>query len=103
VVERVRHVDVVVVGTTFARRHPGQAEVVNALGQMGKPLIVAGLRDPYDLLGFPQIPCYLAVYGDEEASIDAAAAVIFGKKLPLGRLPIGLPGLYPRGHGLSAT
>jgi beta-N-acetylhexosaminidase len=99
-VQQMREAAAILVGTSFSIGRPGQAEVVKALLAAGKPVIVLALRDPLDLLAFPQAPCFLAAYDDSGLSADAALAVIFGKAEPLGRLPVALPGLYPRGHGL---
>jgi beta-N-acetylhexosaminidase len=101
-VQQMRDTDVILVGTSFTTGRPGQAEVVKALLETAKPVVVLALRDPFDLLAFPEAPCFLAAYDDTGLSADAALAVIFGKEEPRGRLPVALPGLYPRGHGLTA-
>jgi beta-N-acetylhexosaminidase len=90
---------VVVVGTVDARRYPGQARLVNALSS--RPLVVAALGVPYDLMAFPNVTTYLATYGDVPMSLEALAQVLFGLSKPKGHLPVELPGLYPWGYGLS--
>jgi beta-N-acetylhexosaminidase len=64
---------------------------------------VVALRDPFDLLSFPEAPCYLATYDETPLSADVAVAVILGEREPRGHLPVTLPGCYPRGHGLRTT
>jgi beta-N-acetylhexosaminidase len=100
---RMRDADVVLVGTSFATARPVQVEVVTRLLEANKRVVVLALRDPFDLLAFPQAPCFLVAYDDSALSVDAALAVILGEGEPLGRLPVALPGLYARGHGLSAA
>jgi beta-N-acetylhexosaminidase len=90
---------VVIVGTVDARWHPGQVRLVNALAS--RPLVVVALGAPYDLMSFPNVPTYLATYGDVPVSLDALAQVLFGLSKPRGRLPVELPGLYSLGHGMS--
>lgn len=94
-------VETVVVGTAFTTGRPEQARVVNALLAAGKRVVAVGLRDPFDLLSFPRVPCYLVAYDDLPVSAEAAAGVLFGEIEARGRLPVSLPGLYARGHGLT--
>jgi beta-N-acetylhexosaminidase len=54
-------------------------------------------------LQFPEVDAYLATYGADEPSLEAAALVLLGRIAPRGRLPVSLPGLYPMGHGLAGT
>ncbi|GAC1328314.1 MAG: beta-N-acetylhexosaminidase [Chloroflexota bacterium] len=91
-------VDTVLVGTFFATGRPIQGEVVEALLRAGKRVVVLALGDPFDVLSFPDAPCYVTAYGDGLVEIDAALSVLFGKTRAQGRLPVALPGLYPRGH-----
>jgi beta-N-acetylhexosaminidase len=56
------------------------------------------MRLPYDLMAFPSAPTYLCTYSVLEPSMQALAAVLFGQLQPQGRLPVSIPGLYPRGH-----
>jgi beta-N-acetylhexosaminidase len=72
---------------------------VQAVLQTGIPTIVAALRMPYDLAAFPNAPTYLCAYSLLEPSMQALAQVLFGRSAPAGRLPVGIPGLCPRGHG----
>jgi beta-N-acetylhexosaminidase len=93
-----------VVAVTYTRGAP-PAAVVEALRsllpQAGDRLIVVAAGDPYDLQQFPDVPTYLATYGPDAPSMDAAARVLLGFVQPRGRLPVTLPGLYPAGHGLG--
>lgn len=91
----------ILVGTSFATGHPRQRDVVEALLGAGKRVVVLALSDPFDLLSFPDAPCYLAVYGDTTHQLEAARAVLFGECAPRGRLPVSLGDLHPRGHGIT--
>lgn len=94
-------VDLVLVGTTFATGDPRQADVVRALLAAGKQVVVVALRDPFDLLTFPEAPCFLAAYDGGRIVAETALSIIFGEEKPRGHLPVALPDLYPRGHGLA--
>ncbi len=103
----------VVVLTYSARTlSEGQLEWVRALLDLGdaKPVIVVAEGLPYDLIQVPEAPAYLALYAQNRweapepahgPMFEALADVILGRWSPQGRLPVDLPGLFPRGHGLS--
>jgi beta-N-acetylhexosaminidase len=94
--------EVVVVATLDAREHAGQARLVSVVAEkLSNRLIVAAVQSPYDLLAFPGVSSYLAAYSDRPASLAALADVLCGREQPAGRLPVALPGLYARGHGLN--
>jgi beta-N-acetylhexosaminidase len=83
----------IIVGTLNARRYPTQVRLVEVL--QDRPLIVAALSQPYDLLAFPQVGAYLATYGTAPASLQALAQLLCGEIPASGSLPVELPGLYP--------
>ena len=96
-VDKARHVELVIVGTSNVLEHPDQGPLVETL-RMEKPLIVVALDSPYDLLSYPDVSTYLATYGRAAVSMEALADVLFGLEAPSGRLPVELPGLYPAAH-----
>ncbi len=96
-----RESDVVIVATRNANLHPEQGRLVRELLALGKPTAILALRNPYDLMAFPQAPTYLATYGDAPCSTEAVVQALFGELAPRGRLPVSIPGLYPIGHGLT--
>jgi len=63
-------------------------------------LVVVATGNPYELLQFPEVGTFVATYSPDPSSVTAAARVLCGQLAPKGRLPVSLPGLYPRGHGL---
>lgn len=84
-----------------------QAALVRRLLQAGRQVMVAAVRDPYDIAAFPEAPVYLATYSATDVAMEALARVVYGETAPSGRLPVAVPAadgageLYPFGHGLS--
>lgn len=102
----------VVVGSytsTVAGRAPesGQMKMINqVIGATDAPVVAVGIRNPYDVMAFPDVDAYIAQYSFRTASFAAAADTIFGKNNPSGKLPVTIYKsngdiLYPYGHGLS--
>ena len=94
--------DVVIVGTSRAQiaANIGQATLVNQLIATGKPVVVVGLREPYELGSFPGVNAYLAAYNYRNCGFAAAADILFGDWNPSGLLPVTIPGYYSYGYGL---
>jgi len=84
-----------------------QQALVAALLATRKPVVVSGMRNPYDISRLTEVPTYLATYGYTAGSIEALVRVLFGEVDPHGRLPVTIPRadgtgpLYPFGHGLG--
>lgn len=91
--------DIVVVGTISAG--PEQADLVNALLATDARVVTVAIRTPFDLAAYPRAITHLCTYSIHRPSMDALASVLFGAAPALGRLPVAIPGLYPRGHGLT--
>lgn len=90
-VKAVECADVVIVGTISAEIYREQAQLVNALIELGKSPIVVAMRTPYDLIAFPDVQTYLCTYGIRDASMEAVARVLFGEIIAEGILPCNLP------------
>jgi len=90
----------VVVATMNANLHKGQAEVVRDLDAAGHRVVGIAVYNPYDLLAFPNLRTYMATYEYTPPALEAATRVLCGEITPRGHLPVTLPGLYRRGHGL---
>jgi beta-N-acetylhexosaminidase len=75
------------------------AECVKKLLAMGIPTVAVSFGNPYIVLEFPSVENYVCAYGSSDASIDAAAEIIFGDEPAEGKLPITIPGLYKFGEG----
>ncbi|MGE5584375.1 MAG: glycoside hydrolase family 3 N-terminal domain-containing protein [Bacillota bacterium] len=95
--------DVVIVATSCKTPadENAQASLLKALMETGKPIVALAIRNPYDLRAYPEVQTYLVTYGYRDCSIRAAAEVMFGEIRPQGRLPVAIPGMYPRGHGVQ--
>ncbi|MFE9691933.1 glycoside hydrolase family 3 protein [Micromonospora sp. NPDC005806] len=84
-----------------------QQALVKALLATGKPVVVSGMRNPYDISYLTEAPTYLATYGYTAAQMESLTRVMFGEVNPVGKLPVTIPradgsgALYPFGHGLS--
>ncbi|HZT60587.1 MAG TPA: glycoside hydrolase family 3 N-terminal domain-containing protein [Pyrinomonadaceae bacterium] len=77
------------------------ARVLKALLDAKKPVVGISFGNPYLLENFPALQTYLVAYGDQPSLQRAAALAVLGQLNVTGRLPISLPGLYPRGTGIQ--
>lgn len=110
--DQIRNADKVIVGTTtatVAARSASNAQMVmvqNIISETEAPVIAVGIRNPYDIMAYPNVDAYIAQYGFRPSSFAATALTIFGENAPTGRLPITIPDfngniLYEFGHGLT--
>lgn len=110
VLERARGADLVI-ASLYGRVRTGQARSVGLPGPGAKALSaliaskapVAGISfgNPYLLQSFPELRTYMVAYGDMPSLQLAAARALAGQIDITGKLPISLPGLYPRGTGIQ--
>ena len=100
--ERLEAFDLVVIGTFSAHLQPAQAALAAAVLAAGKPTVTVALRTPWDLLAYPSARTHVCSYGILPPSMEALAAALVGEAPFVGRLPVAIAGLYPRGHGLTA-
>jgi len=77
------------------------ARVLKALLESRKPVVGISFGNPYLLENFTALQTYLVAYGDMPSLQRAAARALLGQLDLTGRLPISLPGLYPRGTGIQ--
>src|SRR3954453_16429657 len=84
-----------------------QTRLVQALLETGKPVVVAAMRNPYDVASFPEAPTVLDSYGYTGHQVESLVRVLYGEVNPTGKLPVSIPGadgtgeLFGFGHGLS--
>jgi beta-N-acetylhexosaminidase len=64
------------------------------------PIVVISFGNPYLLSAISASPSYLLAYSPFPVSQRAAAKAVLGEIEVGGKLPVSLPGLYPRGHGI---
>ena len=106
----VREADVVIVGL-YGRVRSGAknsvgvpdngAAVLREAIAARKQVIGVSFGNPYILGAFPEMKTYVVAYGDMPSLQRAAARSLLGTQDITGRLPISLPGLYPRGTGIQ--
>ena len=77
------------------------ARVLNALIEKKVPVVGVSFGNPYLLQSFQGLGTYVVAYGDMPSLQRAAARALLGRADFSGRLPISLPGLYPRGTGIQ--
>jgi beta-N-acetylhexosaminidase len=101
----------VVIASLYGRVRTGEARSVGlpepgakALnGLLASKVRVIGISfgNPYLLQDFPAMRTYLVAYGDMPSLQQAMVRGLLGEIDVTGRLPISLPGLYPRGTGIQ--
>ena len=100
-----------VIASLYGRVRTGQARSVglpdagakalSALITSKAPLIGISFGNPYLLQSFPELRTYVVAYGDMPSLQQASANALLGRIDVVGKLPISLPGLYPRGTGIQ--
>ena len=80
---------------------PAGAKALSALIDAKMPIVGISFGNPYLLQSFPGLRTYMVAYGDMPSLQQAVARALLGEIDIGGRLPISLPGLYPRGTGIQ--
>ncbi len=93
----------VIVATLATAVQPAQTRLVEAVLETGTPTVTVAMRTPYDLADYPASATHLCSYSIVPAAVGAVADALFGQAPITGRLPVDIPGLYPRGHGLEVV
>jgi beta-N-acetylhexosaminidase len=78
-------------------------DILRELLSKNKKVVGVSFGNPYILGSFPDLKTYLVAYGDMTTLQRASARAIFGMLDITGKLPISLPGLYPRGTGIQMS
>jgi len=109
-IEKAQAADVVL-ASLYGRVRSGQklsvgipetgARALSAAIAAKKPIVGISFGNPYLLQGFPGLRTYLVAYGDMPSLQQAVARALLGEIDVVGKLPISLPGLYPRGTGIQ--
>jgi beta-N-acetylhexosaminidase len=74
--------------------------------QTESSVIGVGIRNPYDVMAYPNVDAYLTQYGTKDVSFEAAVNTIFGVNKPTAKLPVTIYSqdgsvLYGFDHGLG--
>lgn len=85
--------DTIIMATVNAHLDQRQAELMQCLAQSGRRVIGLAVRNPYDLLAFPQLRTYLVTYEYTRPALAAAVRVLFGETQAQGHLPVSVPGI----------
>ena len=110
VIERAKSADLVL-ASLYGRVRSGQASSVgipeagakalSTLIAAKSPIVGISFGNPYLLKSFPGLRSYVVAYGDMPSLQQAVARALLGEIDVAGKLPISLPGLYPRGTGIQ--
>ena len=108
--ERAKGADVII-ASLYGRVRTGQARSVGLPDPGAKalatlitnkaPVVGISFGNPYLLQSFPELRTYIVAYGDMPSLQQAAARALLGEIDITGKLPISLPGLFPRGTGIQ--
>ena len=79
----------------------GGGAILRGLIAARKTVIGVSFGNPYVLGSFPEMDTYLVAYGDMPSLQRAAGRGLTGQQDITGRLPITLPGLFPRETGVQ--
>ncbi len=79
---------------------PGVASFVEAVASRQR-LALISFGSPYLIQQTPSVAVYLCAWGEEDVAQEAAARGLMGLVPIDGHLPIAIPPIYERGHGLT--
>lgn len=109
-IEKAKSADLVL-ASLYGRVRSGQAvsvgipesgaRALSALIAAKAPIVGISFGNPYLLQSFPGLRTYMVAYGDMPSLQQAVARALLGEIDVVGKLPISLPGLYPRGTGIQ--
>ncbi|HEX5827715.1 MAG TPA: hypothetical protein VFY23_09360 [Candidatus Limnocylindrales bacterium] len=99
--DRLAAFDLVGLGAFSAHLQAAQAALAVAVLASGTPTVTVALRTRWDLLAFPSATTHVCRYGMLPPTTEALARALVGEVPFEGRLPVGIPGLHERGHGLT--
>lgn len=81
-----------------AAKHEDERETANKLMAIaGDRTVAVSVRNPLDLLVYPEVTTFLAVYECRPLALESVARALIGEIKPGGRLPLTLSERYPFG------
>lgn len=103
-----------IVASVFVRTNSGSGRmdlapsVANALQQIARrtratntPFVTVFFGNPYVATFLPELPTMMLTYDFYDLAEQSALRAMTGERAIGGKLPVGLPGLFPLGHGLT--
>ncbi|WP_214630412.1 glycoside hydrolase family 3 protein [Paenibacillus agaridevorans] len=92
----------IVVVTYDAAKHPLERDIARqAIELAGDRVVAVSVRNPLDLLLFPDVLAYLAVYECRPLALSSAAKALLGDLKPQGKLPLEISPAYPFGWSVE--
>ena len=82
---------------------PGVQKFLEKIHSTGKPAVTIAFGDPYVLGKVPTTAAIMAVYTGLRKAEEAAGRALRGMTAIRGRLPVTIPGMYPRGTGIQLS
>jgi beta-N-acetylhexosaminidase len=109
VMEAAKNADVVLIALAIRAKSgagtiaipPLARRLLDQLAATRARLVAVSFGTPYILRDVPSLPTYLAAYGIQPVLQVAAVRALFGEAAITGKLPVTIPGMYPRGHGIE--
>lgn len=81
-----------------AAKHADEREAAaQLLARAADRTVAVSVRNPLDLLVYPEVPVFLAVYECRPLALESAARALLGEFEPQGKLPLTLSEQYPFG------
>ena len=78
-------------------------DVSRLTSSSGRPFLTTFFGNPYAAMYLPELPVVLLTYDFYDRAEASAVRALAGEAAIGGRLPIGLPGLFERGAGLTRS
>jgi len=73
----------------------------NLLDSASAKTVVVAMGNPYLAKDFPEVQNYMCTFSAAPVSELAAVKALFGEIEFHGHLPVGIPGIAPRGAGVT--
>ncbi len=75
-----------------------QGDNIREILKIRNDVIIIATGNPYDIRHFQNAKTYLATFGFRDTQIRALFDVLTGKFQPVGKLPVEIKGIFPRGY-----
>ncbi|MFZ2491101.1 MAG: glycoside hydrolase family 3 N-terminal domain-containing protein, partial [Thermoanaerobaculia bacterium] len=83
--------------------NPQQLSLLRAFAKSARPFVLVLHGSPFLLQSIPELPSYVLTYDTHNDAERVAIRAITGEIPFKGHLPVSLPGLHPRGHGITTA